>query len=136
MQKKIQEHFRKADPKLYEILQRIELLHGIKAREPKEYFFGLCREIISQQLASKAASAIFNRFLVLLPGKRATPKNILKLSREELRGAGMSWAKADSILDLAQKVQQKEVRLDRLDTMDDISAKQELTFPFLLYMVI
>lgn len=127
MQKKIQEHFRKVDPELHEVLQRIKPLRGIKTREPKEYFFGLCREIISQQLSSKAAEAIYARFLGLLPGEKVTPKNILKLSREKIRGAGLSWAKVDYIRDLALKVEKKEVRLDNLHLMDDNLAIQELT---------
>lgn len=127
MHEKIRVHFRKTDPRLYAVLKKIKSLDGIKVRDPKDYFFGLCREIISQQLASSVASAIFNRFLALLPRKRVTPRNILKLSREKLRGAGTSWAKADYIRDLAQKVQKKEVRLDQLGSMDDSSAIQELT---------
>lgn len=126
MHKKIRVHLKKVDPKLYAVLERVKSVDGIKMRDPKDYFSDLCREIIGQQLAGKAKAAIVSRFLALLPEKKVTPRNILRLSREELRGVGMSWAKADYIRDLAQKVFKKEVSLDRLDTMDNISVMQEL----------
>ena len=87
----------------------------------------MCGEIIAQQLGSGAAHAILGRFHNLFPGKKVKPDYITTIQARELRKSGMSWAKARSIKDLAQKVTTKEVVLSRLSSLSDEDAIVELT---------
>ncbi len=94
---------------------------------PATHFPQLCREIIYQQLAGKAAYAIHQRFLALFPGKRPTPARVSALPEKKLRAVGLSWAKARYIRDLAAKVQDKSVNLRKLHTFDNEATITELT---------
>lgn len=120
-------HFRKNDPVLYGYAFRVGNLEPIAKENPKRYFYRLCREIIGQQLHSKAAHTIFARFQKLFPRNIASPKRILTLSHQTLRGTGMSHAKARYIRNLAEQIASKNVRIRQLDSMTDEEAIASLT---------
>jgi DNA-3-methyladenine glycosylase II len=67
--------------------------------------------IVFQQLAGAAASAIHGRLLAVLD-QNVTADRILALSDGQLRGVGLSAAKAASISDLATKTLDGTVVLD------------------------
>jgi len=98
---------------------------SISPRKKSDYFSGLVREIISQQLSGASASAIRGRFEKKVKGK-ITPKNILKLSEQDLRDCGMAWSKARYVRDLAEKVKSGVVEIDRLDKLPDERVVEEL----------
>lgn len=98
----------------------------ISPRKKRDYFSGLVREIISQQLSGASASAIRGRFEKKVKGK-ITPGNILKLSEQTLRDCGMAWSKARYVIDLARKVKDRLVEIDRLDKLPDEKVVEELT---------
>lgn len=81
-------------------------------------FGALVRSIAFQQLAGAAAATIHGRFRALVDGG-LTPEAVLRLSDEELSGAGLSGSKRAAIRDLATKVADGSVRLDRLGRMPD-----------------
>src|SRR3989344_2706786 len=106
MSRKIIAHFKKADPILYKALLIVHKKHGDKLfilEKPLNLFETLCESIVSQQLSVKAGDTIFGRVLDLLPGRKLTPENILKLKDEQLRAAGISNAKVKYFKDLALK---------------------------------
>ncbi len=127
MNKKIIAHFKKNDPVLHAIIEKIGQLEKFEIRNSDDYFRSLCGEIISQQLSGKAADTIYARFESLFPKKQVTPKNILKTPNEKLRKAGTSWSKARFIKDLAQKVLDKDLKLHELDKLSDELVIQEVT---------
>src|SRR5271154_2596582 len=104
--------------------------HGVpdlkRARPGNTHFAELARSICYQQLAGRAAAAIHGRFAALFDGP-PTPKAVLALSMEELRGVGLSGSKATSILDLAEKVDAGLVELDRMNRLSDDDVVRELT---------
>lgn len=122
----IHRHFRKVDPAIFDILKKMKLEILPKEQDAARYFPQLCREIISQQLAGKAAHAIHQRFVKLFPGGKMTPRKILAVSEKEFRAIGMSWAKARYVRDLAQKVATKQVNLKNLHHLDDEAVMAEL----------
>lgn len=124
--KRIKSHFKKVDPVIYKIIANMKLEVLPQPKRSTGYFGKLCREIIAQQLASKAAHAIIDRFYDLFKRKSITPSKVLAFSEQELRNVGMSWAKARYARDLAQKVKNKEVRLDNLHDLDDKLVVKEL----------
>jgi len=124
--KKIKHHFQKTDPTIYKVIVEMELNPLQQPKRSTGYFRKLCREIIAQQLASKAAHAIIGRFYDLFERKHVTPDKLLAFSEQKLRNVGMSWAKARYTRDLAQKVKDKEVRLNNLHNLDDKLVVEEL----------
>jgi DNA-3-methyladenine glycosylase II len=81
------------------------------ARPTETHFAALVRAVTSQQLAGAAASAIHGRLVAALDG-RVTPEQLLGLTPEVLRAAGLSGNKAASLRDLAAKVVEGTVVLD------------------------
>lgn len=62
----------------------------------------LCASIMSQQLSTKVAKVIYHRFLELYGGNEPTPQQIVITPLETLRGIGLSNAKAQYVLNVAQ----------------------------------
>ena len=89
-------------------------------------FEQLAEAICYQQLAGSAAARIWARVRALVPGA-FTPENVLALGPEALRAAGLSGAKAASILDLAARAAEGTVRLDRIGRMGDDEVVEHLT---------
>jgi DNA-3-methyladenine glycosylase II len=111
------------------VLKRMLREHGVpelhRVRRSRSHFAELARMICYQQLAGRAAAAIHGRFEALFDGA-PTPEAVLALPFERLRGAGLSNAKATSIVDLATKVEQGLVELDRVARMSDEKVVSEL----------
>jgi DNA-3-methyladenine glycosylase II len=94
-------------------------------RQTGSHFAALAESICYQQLAGKAAQTIHGRFLALVNGN-PTPESVMSLSVDQMRGAGLSGNKTASIRDLAEKVQQGVVELDRVSKLDDDALVAEL----------
>jgi DNA-3-methyladenine glycosylase II len=130
MSKKIIEHFKKADPKLYEILEKVYAIHGDKIfiLDKHDFLFDrLCESIISQQLSVRVADVIYERVLSLMPEKKLSPEEILKTKDEDLRKCGLSYGKIKYLKDLSEKVKSEELDLDNLENLPDEEVIKELT---------
>ncbi len=62
----------------------------------------LCASIMSQQLSTKVATVIHNRFLALYGGKEPSPQQILDTPDETLRAIGLSNAKTGYVKNVAR----------------------------------
>lgn len=87
------------DRKLKKLLEAAKPHKLIKRKNICTY---LCASIMSQQLSTKVADVIYQRFLNLYGGKEPTPQQIIKTSSETLRSIGLSNAKASYIKNVAQ----------------------------------
>jgi DNA-3-methyladenine glycosylase II len=81
-------------------------------------FEALARAIVYQQLAGRAAATIWGRVRAELGG-RVTPETVGALDPERAAACGLSRAKAAALADLAAKVGDKTVRLDRMRLLPD-----------------
>ncbi len=72
-------------------------------RSGDSHFASLVRAVVHQQLAGAAAGAIHRRLVAALGGEVA-PERLLRLSDAELRGAGLSAGKVESLRDLSARV--------------------------------
>jgi DNA-3-methyladenine glycosylase II len=113
-----------------EILARLHDRHG-PPRLPRgpvarERFEALASSIAYQQLAGRAAATIWGR-VVDAVGRPFTPGAVLAAGPEALRAAGLSSAKTAALLDLATKVHDGTVRLDRIGRLDDDAVVDHLT---------
>ena len=79
----------------------------------------LCSSIMSQQLSTKVAKVIFDRFLALFPNQNPKPADIAALSVETLRSIGLSNAKAQYVLNVAAFCEEHNVTDRRLKTMEN-----------------
>src|SRR5205823_8334376 len=83
-----------------------------------DHFAALAESILYQQLAGAAAAAIHGRFVALFNGN-LSPKAILALRPARLRAVGLSGNKTASIRDLARKVANGTIPLDRISALSD-----------------
>jgi DNA-3-methyladenine glycosylase II len=96
-------HISKEDPRLAKLIEKsIEFRLNIdEAQTPYE---SLLRAIAYQSIAGKAAKVIFDRIRALgSNGRCPTPEELLRVSTQALRKAGLSHAKIAAVRDLAQK---------------------------------
>ncbi len=114
------------DPVMATMLDRIGPCDLRRGRSRLPHFAELARAINYQQLAGAAAAAIHGRFEALFDGEAPTPEAVLAMPVDQLRGAGLSANKAASIRDLAEKVVDRSVQLDRIARLPDDEVEREL----------
>ncbi len=105
----------------------IERTGPYTVRPHKDYYRELVESIISQQLSIKAADTILSRFIDLFGGTFPLPKQLESMSLDTMRSAGLSFAKARYIQDLASHILDGSVRFDHLDKLENKAVVQELT---------
>jgi len=116
-------HLKRADPVLRAIIDRIG---PCKMEFGPPEFHSLAEAIVYQQLNGKAAVTIFKRFTDLA-GDPVTPAGILKLTPEQMRGAGLSKQKSSYLVDMAQRAQRGELDFAKLEKMSDDEVIAHLT---------
>jgi O-6-methylguanine DNA methyltransferase len=96
-------HLSKRDKKMGRLIQAVGPFR-LELDEMLTPFETLAESIVYQQLTGKAAATIFSRVKALYGGTRLPPaKLIMQTPEADLRGAGLSTAKALAIKDLADK---------------------------------
>lgn len=91
-------------------------------------FLALTRSILYQQLAFKAGTSIYTRFIALCGGEAGVvPDNVLALTAQQLRQIGVSGRKASYLHDLARKYQNGILSDSAIVNMDDKSLFTMLT---------
>ena len=115
--------FLKQDPNLVKIINRIG---DYQIKKRNNHFAVLVESIISQQLASAAAEAIFARFKKLYP-KFPTAGHILNTKDAKLRSVGLSSMKVEYLKDLAQKIEDRKLKMRNLSKMNDDEIIEHLT---------
>ena len=88
-----------------------------------EAFSTLARSIIGQQISSKAADSVWQRFLEVCP--KCTPAQVIKAG-DKLATCGLSKRKAEYIFDLADHFKAKRVNCDKWAEMEDEEVIAEL----------
>ncbi|MBM4298628.1 MAG: DNA-3-methyladenine glycosylase 2 family protein [Deltaproteobacteria bacterium] len=108
-------------------MKRLIAQHGHCPLAEREFqpFHMLANSIISQQLSTKAAATIKQRVGALV-GVPFQTKLILSRSPEDLRGAGLSQAKARYIRELAARVDDGRLTFDQLITLEDEAVIRKL----------
>lgn len=79
----------------------------------------LCASIMSQQLSTKVADVIYQRYLDLYEGKEPTSQQILETPFEKLRGIGLSNAKVGYVQNVARFEIESGLDAKRLNKMTD-----------------
>jgi DNA-3-methyladenine glycosylase II len=118
-------HLARRDPIMREFIRK----YGpCRIRPHNRYFDTLVDAIISQQLSSKAAETILNRFKGLYaPARFPTAAQILITPDERIRSVGVSGQKLSYIRDLSARTEDGTLKLSRLARMNDEEIIEMLT---------
>ncbi|PPR87161.1 hypothetical protein GOBAR_AA33527 [Gossypium barbadense] len=118
-------HLRNADPLLASLID----LHPPPTFDTFQTpFLALTRSILYQQLAFKAGTSIYTRFIALCGGENGVvPETVLSLTPQQLRQIGVSGRKASYLHDLARKYQTGILSDSAIVNMDDKSLFTMLT---------
>ncbi|XP_059623645.1 alkylbase DNA glycosidase-like protein mag2 [Cornus florida] len=118
-------HLRAADPLLASLIDSHPPPIFESHHQP---FLALTRSILYQQLANKAGTSIYTRFLELCGGEDGVrPDVVLGLSTQQLRQIGISGRKAIYLYDLANKYTTGILSDNSIVAMDDKSLFTMLT---------
>lgn len=85
----------------------------------KKAYLRLCSSIMSQQLSTKVAKVIYQRFLNLYGGKEPSPKQISDTPVETLRSIGLSNAKASYVHNVCKFFVDNKITDARLKKMNN-----------------
>ena len=121
-------HLCGADPAMDSLIGRVGEF-TMRPVPTHSLFQALVRSIVYQQLTGKAAATILGRVVGLFAPKRfPTPGDLLEISSDRLRSAGLSTAKTAALKDLAARTLDGTVpSLARVRLMDDEELIERLT---------
>ena len=117
-------HLRRADPVMRDVIGRAG---PFTLRLHRNRFRALVFSIISQQISGKAAAAIRARLIEYLKPQQISAETIARLTPEQLRSVGLSVQKSTYLLDLAERVTNGNLRLNRMARMKDAEVIETLT---------
>jgi len=123
------EHLRASDPALARLMDAVGPFR-MRLKTAPSIFVALAEAIVYQQLTAKAAGTIFGRVCALFPRAHEGLKaeQILRVSDEKLRGAGLSRPKLRSLRDLAGRAVRGELpTLAEVQGMEDEAIIERLT---------
>lgn len=113
----------KKDKQLREILKNQT---EVKLKKNGNLFIKLCGTIAGQQLSTKVAATIYNRFLALY-NKIPAPEEVLNTPDEKLRSVGLSAAKVSYIKNLAAFAIEHGINRRKLNKMNNDELIEYLT---------
>ena len=93
----------------------------------QDYFQSLLRSIVFQQLSGKAAQTIYERLVSLIPKtSNLCPNEILKLNKDEMRKAGLSFQKINYVRNLADYFENNSLQKNNIEKMTEEEISKEL----------
>jgi DNA-3-methyladenine glycosylase II len=109
-------------------LKKLIELHGpFTLIKRKNICTWLCASIMSQQLSTKVARVIHQRFIDLYEGKEPTPEQIVATSPDVLRSIGLSNAKTSYVQNVARFALEQGMDHRKLHKMDNEEVIEYLT---------
>ncbi len=111
------EYLKRKDKRLAAVIDRIG---HIDRPMDDDLYSSVVHHIIGQQISSAAQKTIWNRLREKLGS--VTPERVHTLSREELQACGMTFRKAEYILDFTEQVVSGQFDLAAVAAMDDAEA--------------
>ncbi|MET4075549.1 DNA-3-methyladenine glycosylase 2 family protein [Hymenobacter sp. UYCo722] len=118
-------HLSAADPILGAVIANGR---AIPPRPHEDLYLALLRAIVSQQISTKAAAAIWKRFQGLFPPEGyPEPREVLALSEDELRAAGLSRQKAGYLKAIAEYNERGLLDYAHLTSLSEDAFTQHLT---------
>lgn len=101
------------------LLPALEGRDALVLKRKRNIFLHLVSSIISQQLSTKVADVIYNRFLELYDNTAPTPEQVLEMEFDKLRSIGLSNAKTTYVRNIAQYAIDNDMSDKRLYKMSN-----------------
>jgi DNA-3-methyladenine glycosylase II len=119
---------RAADPRMADLIDADPTLDpdGVLDGWPSDLWDALVFNVVGQQLSVAATRAILARLEAPYGGRLPTPSELLATDADTLRRVGLSRAKAVYLRDLAERIIESRLDLERLRALDDDDARAEL----------
>ena len=119
------EHLSAADPVLAAVLAAGR---PIPPRPHEDLYLALLRAIVSQQISTKAAAAIWRRFQSLFPPEGyPEPREVLARSEDDLRAVGLSRQKAGYLKAIAEYNERGLLDYEHLTSLSEEAFTEHLT---------
>jgi DNA-3-methyladenine glycosylase II len=131
--KRARTHLRKADPVLARIIDRdptFDPRAWLDELPPMDLYGAALFQITGQQLSVAATRRTIGRIEMLFDGHLPSPAELLAVEPIQLRAAGLSRRKVDTLRDLAQRLSDGRLDEDALAALPDddfISALTEIS---------
>ncbi len=119
---RVRSHLRKADPVPARLIDARPTFdpQGWMAELPAMDLFGaLLFQVVGQQLSVAATRRTLGHIEVLFGGRLPSPAELLEVSPESLRQAGLSWRKVATLRDLAEHLSDGRLDPDVLSKLPD-----------------
>src|SRR5262249_11199494 len=121
-------HLAAVDPTMRALVETYGPVNPAPVEVSRDPFGALILAIVSQQLSTRSARAIYDRLVAYFGGRIPSAKRLLAADPDELRTmAGLSHAKTNALRSLAEHVTSGELDLKRLPDVSDEEARQQLT---------
>ena len=104
------------DKSLAAVINRHE---PFELKKLKNIYGHLCASIVSQQLSTKVAKVIHQRFLDLFDGKEPKTEQVLETSIETMRSIGLSNSKANYIHNISRFALEQGLEAKKLHKMEN-----------------
>jgi DNA-3-methyladenine glycosylase II len=119
-------HLRQADPVLAQAIARVA--GPVRPAAHEDLYLALLRAIVSQQISTKAAAAIWRRFTALFrPDGYPEPREVLRLAEDQLREAGLSRQKIGYLKAIAEYQERGLLDYEHLSQLDEEAFTAHLT---------
>ncbi len=125
-----QEHLRQADPvigRFIELRPDFDPHAWLDELPPMDRFGSLLFQVAGQQLSVAATRRTVDRVTALVGGHMPSPGELLAVEPGELRAAGFSWRKVNTLRDLAERFSDGRLDMRRLAQLPDDEFIAELT---------
>jgi DNA-3-methyladenine glycosylase II len=125
-----QRHLRNVDPVIGKLIDRqpdFDPRAWLDVLPAMDLFGSLLFQVTGQQLSVAATRRTVERITSLFQGRMPTPDELLVIEPAQLRAAGLSWRKVNTVRELAERLSDGRLDMDRLTTMGDEEFIAELT---------
>jgi DNA-3-methyladenine glycosylase II len=115
-------HLRKADPVLARIIDRdpaFDPRAWLDDLPPMDIYGAALFQVTGQQLSVAATRRTIGRIEALVAGHLPSPVELLAVDPNELRAAGLSWRKIETLRDLAARLSDGRLDEDALALLPD-----------------
>jgi len=128
--RRAQDFLRRADPVIGQLIERrpdFDPHAWLDELPPMTLFGSLLFQVTGQQLSVAATRRTVERVTSLFGGHLPSPDELLAVEPGDLRAAGLSWRKVNTLRDLAERLSDGRLDMDRLRKLPDDDFVAELT---------
>ena len=128
--RRAQNHLRTVDPVIGQLIERqpdFDPHAWLDELPPMDLFGSLLFQVTGQQLSVAATRRTIPRLTSLFGGHLPSPDELLAADPGDLRAAGLSWRKVNTLRDLAERLSDGRLDVERLKALPDDEFVAELT---------